>query len=48
MDAFELMHPTPAAPPAPPWHERATGRIIAERIFEVQPDAPEGGEPEEV
>jgi len=40
MDAYALMYPAP--PPAAPWvSQRATGRIIAERAFEAQPDAPE-------
>ena len=38
MDACALMHPTPAAPPAP---GHRPGRVLAERVFEAQPDAPE-------
>ena len=38
MDACALMHPTPAAPPAP---GHRPGRVLAERVFEAQPNAPE-------
>ena len=38
MDACALMHPTPAAPPAP---GHRPGRVLAERVFEAQPNPPE-------
>jgi hypothetical protein len=32
------MYPAPAPVPKPAWIERATGRIIAERVFEMPQD----------
>ena len=38
----------PSTPPPPPAPGHRPGRVLAERVFQVQDDASEGGESEEV